>query len=251
MSSDPLTRADVDLLLKAQQSAFEGFLRSFMDSVNTRIDNVLTQVVEVKASLTTVSDRVNTLCAKDEELVTSLSAIENRITEIDKQTDYLENQSRRNNLRIDGVLEDTHETWEATESKVKTTLITSLGFSQEEATNIKVERAHRTGKNLPIDPSRAPGGSPSYSARSIVVKLNSFKDRELILKRARQRRPRGLFVNEDFSQRVIGIRKELLPELKQHRDAGRIAYLSYDKLIVKDRPLSDQQSQHSNSHQQS
>ena len=189
---------------------------------------------------------MNTLAAKDEDLGSTVSTIKDKIDDIDKQTDYLENQSRRNNLRIDGVLEDPHETWEATESKVRSALITSLGFSTEEASKISVERAHRTGKSLPVSSSRAPGGSPNFSARSIVIKLNSFKDRELILKRARDRRPEGLFVNEDFSLRVTNIRKGLLPDLKKHRDAGRIAYLSFDKLIVKDRsPAASGASRHS------
>ena len=39
-----------------------------------------------------------------------------------EKTVYLENQSRRNNLRFEGLLEDDNETWDATEAKVKNVL---------------------------------------------------------------------------------------------------------------------------------
>jgi hypothetical protein len=81
-----------------------------------------------------------------------------------------------------------------------------------------------------------PGHSKTATARSIVAKLNSFKDREAILKRARERRPQGLFFNEDFSKKVIETRKRLQPELQRHREAGRVAYLSFNRLIVRDKP---------------
>ena len=51
-----------------------------------------------------------------------------------------------------------------------------------------------------------------------------------MIQAARANRPRGVFVNEDFSMRVVSRRKELIPEMKEARDRGKIAYLSYDKV---------------------
>ena len=39
-----------------------------------------------------------------------------------EKTVYLGNQSRRNNLRFEGLLEDDNETWDETEAKVKNVL---------------------------------------------------------------------------------------------------------------------------------
>ena len=36
-----------------------------------------------------------------------------------EKTIYLYNESRRNNLRFEGLLEDDNETWDETEAKVK------------------------------------------------------------------------------------------------------------------------------------
>ena len=89
---------------------------------------------------------------------------------------------------------------------------------------LQIEQAHRTG---------AP--TTTQRERTIVVKFASFKDRDTIIRAARMVKPKGFFFNEDFSQRVISRRKELLPDMRQARERGKIAYLSFDKLVVKDR----------------
>ena len=70
---------------------------------------------------------------------------------------------------------------------------------------------------------------------TVVVKFTNFKERDSVLQAARANRPSGVFVNEDFSMRVVSRRKELIPEMKEARDRGKIAYLSYDRLVIKDR----------------
>ena len=68
-----------------------------------------------------------------------------------------------------------------------------------------------------------------------MVKFAQYKDRELVLAAAKKKRPRGIYVNEDFSQRIMARRKELLPKMMKAREEGKIAYLSFDKLVVRDR----------------
>ena len=143
---------------------------------------------------------------------------------MDDNIDYLENQSRRNNLRIDGVKERAEETWADTEQALRKVLETDLKMPADHVKAIAIERAHRTG-----------GAQNAERDRTVVVKFTHFKDRYSVLQAARANRPRGVFVNEDFSMRVVSRRKELIPEMKEARDRGKIAYLSYDRLVVKDR----------------
>ena len=42
-------------------------------------------------------------------------------------------------------------------------------------------------------------------------------------------------MNEDYSQRVVARRKELLPKIMKAREEGKIAYLTFDKLVVRER----------------
>ena len=133
-----------------------------------------------------------------------------------EKVDYIECQSRRNNVRIDGLAEDRQETWDATEAKARSFFRDQLGIT----TPLRIERAHRTGVK-------------TTKTRPVVVKLTFFKDRELVLAKAKEKKVPGVFVYEDFSQRVINRRKALLPKLKDARDRGLLAYFSFDKLIIK------------------
>ena len=142
---------------------------------------------------------------------------------IESEAKDLENQSRRNNLRIDGVKEKPGESWEETEAALRLVVKRDLKLPAGQVDNLQIERAHRTG------------AATAQRDRTIVVKFNSFKDRDAIIRAARTVKPRGVFVNEDYSQRVVSRRKELLPKMREARENGKIAYLSFDKLVVKDK----------------
>ena len=62
----------------------------------------------------------------------------------EEQMEYLEKQSRRNNVGVDGIPEECNETWEGTEAKVKQVLKDELNL----ASAPDVERAHCVGKSF-------------------------------------------------------------------------------------------------------
>ena len=84
------------------------------------------------------------------------------VKKMDDATDYLENQSRRNNLLIDGVKERGGETWEMTEEALRRTFQNDLKMPAEQVRSLAIERAHRTGGKTDID-------------RTVVIKFASFK----------------------------------------------------------------------------
>ena len=59
-----------------------------------------------------------------------------------------------------------------------------------------IERAHRSG-----------GAPNADQPRTTVVKFATFKSRDAVLQAARATKPRGVYVNEDFSSRVMIRRK--------------------------------------------
>ena len=83
--------------------------------------------------------------------------------EIENGIDYVENQTRRNNLRIDGVTESPGETWADTEAAVRKTFATSLKFSERQANDIRgrfrlLPRASRaTVENSVVSPGSSLG----------------------------------------------------------------------------------------------
>ena len=75
-----------------------------------------------------------------------MSKMEKELGELQGQVDYphchkmesVENQSRRNNIRIDGIPEEPNENWDDIERKVKMGLESKLNLPSE----MEIERAH-------------------------------------------------------------------------------------------------------------
>ena len=100
----------------------------------------------------------------------------------------LEDRSRRDNLRFDGVREYENESWNEV---LKDFLFENLGLQ-----NIKIERAHRTGERK------------EDMSRTSVTKFSSYKTKKLILKSSRNLNDTGYHINENVSEETVEIRKE-------------------------------------------
>ena len=226
-------------MLQLQERMFKTLVDSLVSNFNSRLDTVVGTVAELKTRLN--------ICQKDtkefkqslefsqkdiDELKpckTKLAEIEDDIEDIYDSIDYhmdkleyLENQSRRNNIRIDGILEEENESRDTTEEKVKKFLAEKL--NPEEA--LHVERAHLVG--------RVVSGS-RRRPRTIVCKLRDFKQKEKILKMTRRIKPVGLYLNEDLAKETLDKREEQRPKLEEAKRNGKVAYFELDKLILKDR----------------
>jgi len=69
-------------------------------------------------------------------------------------------------------------------------------------TGIEIERAHRMGKK-----------QQENRPRTIIFKLLNWKQKELILKNTKKLKDTGIYINEDFSDATIEIRKHLLTQM--------------------------------------
>ena len=126
-----------------QMKVFQACLRASMDSVNIRLDTFIKESVrdlaELRASvqfsqreLHDLNEHIKTdadLHKKHDQTINKLSA---DIKKLDDQTDYLENQSRRNNIRIDSIKERGGETWEETEAGLRRTQEVELKMPAEQ-----------------------------------------------------------------------------------------------------------------------
>ena len=156
-----------------------------------------TALTELRISLQYTQTQVQQLKVNQskeniDDLSKKMLDFEDTIKKMERSIDYQENQSRHCNLRFDGVSVD-GETWEQTEKNVRRAM-TALELLEAQVHAINIERAHRTG-------------GTGTRAWTIVVKLKSYKDRELVLQAAKKNLPRGIYVNEDYSQRVMARRK--------------------------------------------
>ena len=104
----------------------------------------------------------------------------------DSKLEYLENQSRRNNIRVSGIPESHDETWEVAEAKVKQAIQEQLG------TDVDIERAHRVERRNRDSSSQ---DTQQRKPCTIVCKLRCWKQREAVLKKARKSRLSFMQVN--------------------------------------------------------
>lgn len=179
------------------------------------------EIEEVKKSISYTADT----CSDNEKTVNKrLNYIDDERRDfghyIDKKFAELEDRNRRNNLRFDNVSEENeNETWDESERKVKE-VIKEIGLDSK---NIKIERAHRVG-------SKRVG----RKNRTIVVKFLDYKDRADVIKKYRECKfweQRKTFINEDYSDYTLGLRKELLARAKSLRANGDYAKVIYNRLI--------------------
>lgn len=133
----------------------------------------------------------------------------------------MENQLKRKNIIIEGLIDERSENWNDLELKVQNLFSSNLGLDTK---SIEIERVQRLGQH-------EEGGRP----RRVMVSLLRLKDKQQILSSAKKLRESKIYMNEDFSGAVLQRRKELWPKLKAARERGDIATLRYDKLIVRPR----------------
>ena len=140
-------------------------------------------------------------------MVLAFCILQPSMDKITNKSEYLECQSRRNNILIDGVPEERSETRHATEAKAKQLLAEKLDHDPK---LIETECARRNGKY-----------NEQYNRpRTIFMKLLRYKDKEEILKRGSKLKGSKIYVNEDLTERVRQKHSELWPQLKEARGNG-------------------------------
>ena len=192
---------------------------------SNRLENIIKETDDLKLSLEATQEMQDEKIKSVQKLVAEVEKkykqeIESLIMKNKEQDDklrVLEDRSRLDNLRFDGIPEYKNETWADTEDILKDTLREQLGMN-----NIKIERAHRIGTNT------------QSTCRTIIAKFTSYKTKERILKEARNPKPKDIWIYEDFSKETVKTRKELWKKVRELRSQNKYAILVYDKIYTRD-----------------
>lgn len=149
--------------------------------------------------------------------VASLKAkIVNQADKIDQQ----ENYSRRNNLLIRGIPETK---WQNVDEITRS----FLGDFFELST-VQIERVHRLGRYQPY--ARRP--------RAIIVRFVHFEDRDYVWRNKRNLAGSGFFLDEDFSQEVLSVRRKLMPVYREARRQNLKCEIVKDTLTLEGKTYS-------------
>ena len=225
----------VKTLLQSQAEAFKASFVLLIQDVKDEMKPIWNDINDLKASLQFSQaklDEAEKSMAKIDQIVCAHGDILNSMNEFadstEDQLEYLENQSRRCNVRIIGLPEDKQQekTWDDTEHVVKKALKETLKLEK----NIDIKRCHG------VNHRQQSGSSHNNEPRPIVAKIASWKDKEIILMKAREFKPKGVKFVPDLSSRTIQKRKEKVPDPLAARKAGNIAYFILDRLVIKEKP---------------
>ena len=214
---------------KFEESALQ-IISANQTIMNDRIDKISLEISDINKKLKnydiekrdlkdSIETHQNIVDGKLEEVKNHVRHNEENSRSAFDKLRVLEDRSRRNNIRIDGIKENDGETWDECEVKVKSFLKNSLGID-----NIHIERAHR------VKSSNKNKNTP----KTIVAKLLSWKDKSKIIKSSNKLKNSGYFINEDFSAETMEIRKNLRKEVKLLREQGKYAVLKYDTIFSRD-----------------
>ena len=144
------------MMMDGEMKAFQACVQTFVETSNTRLDafmkDTTRELAELRASVIFSQNELHDLKDKyknendrqkqDHGTLVKMTA---DLKRIDDTTDYIENQLRRNNLRVDGIKERPGETWMDTEQALRKVLVQELKMTTEQVQAINIERAHRTG----------------------------------------------------------------------------------------------------------
>ena len=227
-----VTRPELELLLKTQREGYNDSIERIFREFNQRVS-------KLEEDLRDSKNEIVSLQRENQNKDIAIKSLTDRITELEAATgdnpasfqpvldrlDDLEDRSRRNNIKIEGLPEaDGGENWEQTAANVSKLIKDKLEITED----ILIERAHRVGQKSSTRP------------RSVIAKFLRFRDREAVLKNSKKLKGTNIYVNEDLCEASRAKRREQLPKLREARSLGKIAYFSHTKLIIKDRPQNPQ-----------
>ena len=112
----------------------------------------------------------------------------------------MEDGSRRNNIRVEGIPSSENEGWDVTEEKLRKVIKDELDIEY-----VVIERAHSVKQNN----GNSENNYQTTKPPTVVAKLLHFKDKQGILHEAKSRKIRNFYFKENFSRETLAKRKEL------------------------------------------
>ena len=203
---------------------------------NQKLDNLSKEIADLKESLEFTQEETEEKFSKLNEKITSMErnlfSLKKDIEviqttkprwaiEIENKLVDLEDRSRRNNLRINGIKEGKNETWEECEERVNCFLEEKLDMDTRK---IWIERADRVGEKK------------RGQEIQIVVQFKNYKNKLDIFRNCKKLKGTNFSIFEDFNKETASTRKKKWKEVLKNRNDGKISYLQYKTVICKERP---------------
>ena len=233
MGQDAVTLEVVKLLIQNETDVFKSTFAILVQDVKDELKVIKSEISDLRVSWqftqVQVEDDRNKANSMDTKIALhseNLNVINGHADKVESHLEYIENQSRRNNIKILGINEDKHEekTWGNTEEVERKALKDKLHVEE----NFEFERCYRINKAKK---------HPRFSdqPRPIVPKFCKWKDKETVLRKARTLKPEGVNFFPDYAKRTLEKRALQKDTLIAARAQGKLAYFVLDKLVIKEK----------------
>ena len=210
-----------NLLLQNQQANFQEtwYVTDLSTQMSTENQDIMKEVGTINRKIDSLTKQVNDLQTENDMLKSENAKMQKQLFSVASKLDYIEGQSRRNNVRITGLHGRLSEDRDTTEEKVRAFIQNDLNMPEMEG--VEIERAHRIK-------------SYDQNKCTIIVKFNRYKDREAVLKKASEvlDEDTSYSVRQDLTQRVKKHKRELGKEMIAAKARGQEARIKFDKLII-------------------
>lgn len=162
----------------------------------------------------------STLLDKMEEKLLPLleenKKLKEKVETLEKKIENIEREKRKNNILVFRLEENE-------KSVMDLFVMAKRNFKND--LNIEIEindisKIHRIGKK------------DDTKVRPILISfVNNWKKNEIL---KNKRHLKYTYVTEDFPKEILEKRRLLQPKLREEREKGKIAYIKYDKIIIKE-----------------
>lgn len=207
-----------DLHAQSTQSA------KVQSTLATDVKEIRTSQKKIEAQVATIQKRLDELEAKTNSIEhleqavdgveASVRSFDNHLENLESRLNDQEDRSRRNNVIFRGI-PDSQESWQQSESKIKSILTSTLDALPDNA----IERAHRLGSYAPT------------KCRPIIVKFSDFKSKEKVLSARAALKEKDISVTEDFCEATRDVRRKLF-EFARNQPGVNTYQVRYKKLIM-------------------
>lgn len=231
-SGGTIPKDDIRSMFMELKQSIQG-LDNKMDNLAERMDRITQKVERHDSKITALETRTSDIEDSCTDLSKQLKDMVDLLNSVQSKNSDLEARSRRNNVRFTGIPESTNI---PNMEEYIETMAREL-FSSDLSDLFLIERAHRT-----LSPRPQPGMSP----RPIIARVLNYRDRDAILKSAREKgmlhyQGNKIEVYPDYTMQVQNARRTFLPAKKIFQQLGtRYALIYPAKLRVQQqngRPL--------------
>ena len=219
------------------QQVVNAVVNQVNDNMNTKFDVVQHQLLDLSNSVNSVKREVSDLKAKVStlensqlETTESIDGVYKRLETLELECERQEQYSRRENVILHGLTEETGENY-TTLRKRATDLLNSV-VKDKEWTEADILRTHRLGKSR----SSSSSGSSKPKPRPLIIRFVQFHDKLAVLGARAQFKTMGIGVKCDLTQKQRTMLTNLPDNKHGYFKSGRLV------IVDSDRPPRDQPS---------